>query len=266
MSKYLSSVTLVCVMLMALSSCGGRQGGSDADRTESVEAKALLQGVWVDSETDNVLFKMRGDSVFYADSTSMPAYFKVIDDTLYIGSSARYHIERQSEHLIWIRGLDGELMKLNKTDEEEEGDFEPQEVQVLTLTDVMKKDTVVFWEGERYHLYVAVNPTKYKVTRRTLNEDGLDVDNVYYDNIIHLSIFQGSRRLFSSDFRKQQYEKMVPAQFFVESILNDMDYSKTDANGFHLYLSICKPGDASCYQLEHLVSFDGKLTIKQPRH
>lgn len=265
MRNRLSVVVVLFVLLLSLGSCSGCQGGAD-ERPESQEAKALLQGVWVDEETDNVVFKMQGDSVFYADSTSMPAYFKVIDDTLYIGSSSRYHIERHSEHLIWFRGSDGDLIKLIKQDERTQDDFQPQPAQVLTVTEVLKKDTVVIWEGQRYHLYIAINPTKYKVTRHTLNEDGLDVENVYYDNIIHLSIFQGARQLFSRDFRKPQYQKLVPAQFFSESVINDMDYLRTDAQGFHLDLSICKPGDASCYLLEHIVSFDGHLTTKQQAH
>jgi hypothetical protein len=256
------SVVVLCVLLLTMDSCSGRKSGAD-ERPESKEAKALLQGVWVDTETDNIVFKMQGDSVFYPDSTSMPAYFKVIDDTLYIGSSSRYHIERQSEHFIWFQSNDGDLMKLNKLDEQSQEDFEPQPAQVLMVTEVTKKDTVVFWEGQRYHLYVAINPTKYKVTRHTLNEDGLDVENVYYDNIIHLSVFKGSQQLYSRDFRKQQYEKLVPAQFYNESVISDMVYSKTDAQGFHLDLSICRPGDASCYMLEHVVSFDGQLTTKK---
>ena len=264
MRPVLSVVIVLCVLLLSLSGCGSRQGGS-IERPENKEAKALLQGVWMDAETDNVVCKMEGDSVFYSDSTSVTAYFKVVDDTLYIGRTARYHIERQSEHLIWFQSPDGDLIKLYKVEEEVADDYEPQKAQVLSLTDVEKKDTVVFWGGERYHLYIAINPTKYKVSRRTVNEDGLEVENVYYDNVIHLSIFQGSRQLFSRDYRKQQYEKQVPSQFFNESILNDMDLMKTDASGFHLYLSICKPGDASCYQLEHIVSFNGQLTIKQPR-
>lgn len=262
MRNRLSIVIVLFVLLLSLGSCSGCQRGTD-ERPESQEAKALLQGVWVNEETDNVVFKMQGDSVFYADSTSMPAYFKVIDDTLYIGSTSRYHIERQSEHLIWFQGSDGDLIKLIKQDELTQDDFQPQPAQVLKVTEVLKKDTVVVWEGQRYHLYIAINPTKYKVTRHTLNEDGLDVENVYYDNIIHLSIFQGARQLFSRDFRKPQYEKFVPAQFFSESVINDMEYARTDAQGFHLDLSICKPGDASCYLLEHIVSFDGHLTTKQ---
>ena len=130
------------------------------------------------------------------------------------------------------------------------------------LTDVLKKDTVVNYNGNRYHLYVAINPTKYKVVRHTLNEDGLDVENVYYDNIIHLSIFQGDRQLFSRDFRKQQYQQRVPAQFFDQAVLNNMEYSGADEKGLHFNVSLCTPGDASCYLLEHVVSLDGQLTTE----
>lgn len=252
------STVSLCAVLMLLVGCGQRNGHAD-ELSESSEAKALLQGVWIDEETENVVFKLQGDSVYYADSTSMPAYFKVVGDTLYVGTSGRYHIEKHTEHVLWFKSQDGELVKLNKDDDNKEEFVRPQ-TQILTLTEVLKKDTVVFWEGERYHLYIAVNPTKYKVSRHTLNEDGLDVENIYYDNIIHLSIFQGSQQLYSSDLRKQHYEKLVPAQFFANSVVNDMDYYKTDAQGFHLNLSLCTPGDATCYLIEHVVSFKGKLT------
>lgn len=239
-------------------------GQKTADQLpESQEAKQLLQGIWSDEETENLVFQMRGDSVYYPDSTSMPAYFRVYDDTLYIGSSARYHIEKHTEHLLWFKGGDGELVKLVKDDgEEEQETFEKNKAQILSLTDVLKKDTVVNYNGNRYHLYVAINPTKYKVVRHTLNEDGLDVENVYYDNIIHLSIFQGDHQLFSRDFRKQQYQQCVPAQFFDQAVLNNMEYSSADEKGLHFNVSLCTPGDASCYLIEHVVSLDGQLSTE----
>ncbi len=239
-------------------------GQKTADQLpESQEAKQLLQGIWSDEETENLVFQMRGDSVYYPDSTSMPAYFRVYDDTLYIGSSARYHIEKHTEHLLWFKGGDGELVKLVKDDgEEEQETFEKNKTQILSLTDVLKKDTVVRYNGNRYHLYVAINPTKYKVVRHTLNEDGLDVENVYYDNIIHLSIFQGAHQLFSRDFRKQQYQQHVPAQFYDQAVLNNMEYSSADEKGLHFNVSLCTPGDASCYLIEHVVSLDGQLSTE----
>lgn len=254
---------ITCVLLIAALVGCGQKGGLAGQAPESREAKQLLQGIWSEEDTENIVFQMRGDSVYYPDSTSMPAYFRVYDDTLYIGSTARYHIEKHTEHLLWFKGSDGELVKLVKDNGDAEKEvFEHNKAQILSLTDVLKKDTVVSYEGNRYHLYIAVNPTKYKVVRHTLNEDGLDVENVYYDNIIHLSIFQGTRQLFSRDFRKQQYQQRVPAQFFEQAVLNNMEYASTDAKGFHFNVSLCTPGAASCYLIEHVVSPDGQLTTE----
>ena len=101
---------IVCVFVLAvLVGCGQRAG--DANLPESQEAKQLLQGMWCDKETESVVFLMKGDSVYYPDSTSMPAYFRVYADTLYIGSSARYHIKKHTEHLLWFTSGDGELVK-----------------------------------------------------------------------------------------------------------------------------------------------------------
>ena len=249
----------VCV-LAVLVACGQRSG--DAGLKESKEAKQLLQGVWSDEDAESVVFQMRGDSVYYPDETSVPAYFRVYNDTLYIGSSARYHIEKHTEHVLWFKSASGELVKLVKGDEDDKELFKQSKTQILTLAEVLKKDTVVNYEGERYHLYIAVNPTKYKVVRHTINDDGLDVENVYYDNIIHLSIFKGAQQLFSRDFRKQQYQQRVPAQFYQQAVLNNMEYESTDSKGFHVNVSVCTPGDASCYLIEHVISFDGQVTTQ----
>ena len=254
---------ITCVLMLAvIVGCGQRAG--EANLPESEEAKQLLQGVWSDEEAESVVFMMKGDSVYYPDSTNMPAYFRVYDDTLYIGSTARYHIEKHTEHLLWFKGGDGELVKLvrDSDDADKKEVFVQDKTQILSLTDVLKKDTVVSYDGKRYHLYIAVNPTKYKVSRHTINEDGLEVENVYYDNIIHLSIFNGATQLFSRDFRKQQYQQRVPPQFFEQAVLNNMEYSSIDEKGIHMNVSVCTPGDASCYLIEHVISFDGQLTTE----
>jgi len=205
---------------------------------------------------------MQGDSVYYPDSTSLTAYFKVVGDTLYMGTTG-YFIEKQSEHLLWFRNPSGEQMKLVKTEEEEQEEvFEEKHAQTLSVTEVVKRDTVVFYNGNRYHLYVAINPTKYKVQLPTVNEDGLDVENAYYDNIIHLSVFTGTTQLFSRDFRKQQYARRVPEHFLSQAVLSNMEYVRADHDGLHVNVSLCTPGNASCYLIEHIVSYQGVLSTK----
>ena len=261
MKRY--KITLLLLLaLMVLWGCGSRSSNAD-DRKESRKAKQLLQGVWSDEDTETVVFKMQGDSVYYPDSTAITSYFRVLDDTLYIGTSARYAIVKHTEHLLWFKGLTGEIVKLVKDNPNaEEVDFEHDKPEILSLTEVLKRDTVVSYDGNRYHLYIAVNPTRYKVVRTTTNDDGLEVENEYYDNIIHLSIFRGSDQIFSSDFKKQQYQQKVDARFLTQSILNNMEYDHVDAQGFHLNVSLCAPDEASCYLIENIISFDGKLSTK----
>ena len=174
-----------------------RQGSAPA---ESKEAKQMLQGVWMDSEGGDVSFRVKGDTIFYSDTTSMPAYFRIIGDSLVLGSGTSYGIVKQSPNVFWFTNQNGDIVKLQKSDDPvDELEFVHDQPQVLTYTQQVKKDSVVTYNGERYHWYIAINPTKYKVVNHTYNDDGLEVENVYYDNIMHISVFHGAHQIFSRD-------------------------------------------------------------------
>lgn len=246
-----------------MSSCMNKQ----TPKMESREAKALLQGTWQDIETEDVMFTMLGDTVYYADSTSLPARFWVVDDTLYMGNRAGYLIEKHTAHILWFRNQSGELVKLEKV-VADDGDELPKEqllqpkTTIQTLTEVLKRDTVVFKDGKRYHCYIAINPTRYKVIHQTVNEDGLSVDEVYYDNIIHISVFQGTAQLFSRDMHKSDYAKQVDGSILEKAILNDMNFLKVDDAGFHFVASLCMPNGASCYLVENIINEKGAIHLR----
>ena len=154
-------------------------------------------------------------------------------------------------------------MRLVRSEEAEDSlAFTSQSPEILTLTEVVKVDSVVNYGGQRYHWYIAFNPTKYQVIKTTYNSEGVGVDNVYYDNIVHLSIYQGNNCLFSRDIRKQLYLSDVPQSFLDQAILANMQYDRVDAFGFHFNATLCIPDGSSCYLVETLVSFDGQLTMK----
>lgn len=245
-----------------LSGCnGGKEKFSD--RPESLKAKELMQGVWIDEESEEVFFQMKGDSVYFPDSVSQTAYFKVVEDSLYIGAAAGYHIEKQTEHLLWFKSQNGETVRLEKANEEDSDvDFESPKPQVQTLTEVLKRDSVVFVNGQRYHWYIDINPTKYKVHKTTYNEDGMQVDQVYYDNIVHIGLFQGSQQLYSSDLRKNVYQNRVPKDFLEQAILNNMEFDHADDDGFHFHATLCLPDAASCYVVETVITTKGQMTTK----
>lgn len=240
---------------------GPQQRVSTVTEEESKEAKKLLQGVWVDQDTEEVSFRAIGDTIFYPDTISQPTYFKIVGDSLMLSSvGAKYAIVKQAEHLFWFKNQNGDVVKLVKSDDPALAlNFVRSKAQVLTYTEVVKTDSVTFYEGNRYHWYLAINPTKYKVHVTTYNDDGVQMDNVYYDNIMHISLFKGAQKLFSSDFRKQQYQQ-IPPDFLSNAILSNMEYTRTDASGIHFVATVCVPDGASCYKVENVISFDGKLS------
>lgn len=256
-------IAQVLVVTLLLAACRhSNEGGSQA-ATEDGYAKEMLQGIWIESETEEVSFRVKGDSVFFPDSTSQPAYFKIVADSFLLGD-ASYHIEKQSAHTFWFLNRNGDLVKLEKSEDPvDEHDFQLQaKPHPITLGEKVKRDSVVTLGCQRYHWYVTVNPTRYKVQRTSYNDDGVAVENVYYDNIINITLFQGSKRLFSRDFRKQMYAQYVPDEFLTQSVLGDMYFDHIDTRGFFFNATLCIPDGASCYLIETLIGFTGEVKCK----
>jgi len=250
------------MLLVTIASCKRNSDVAVISTSEDRQAKELLQGVWIEDETEEISFRVKGDSIFFPDSTSLPAYFRIVADSFYLGG-ASYLIEKQSPHLFWFRNQTGDVVKLSKSDDpDDELDFQRQPAMPITLNEVVKTDSVVMFGGQRYHWYVAVNPTRYKVQKTSYNDDGVGVENVYYDNIINISLFKGAEKLFSRDFRKQMYIKNVPPRFLDQAILGNMQFDHIDARGFHFNATLCIPDGASCYLIETLISFNGEVVYK----
>lgn len=253
---------LIVLVLCATLSCQRKNGQSAVSKAESREAKQLLQGVWLDAESEEVSFRAKGDTLYYPDPAMLPAAFRIVDDSLHIGSRS-YHIVKQAEHLFWFVNQNGDVVKLVKSSNPADLQaFQHRKLEVLSVQQVLKSDSVVMFGGERYHWYIAVNPTKYRVTKTTYTDDGVGVENVYYDNIIHISLFQGARQLFSRDFKKRDYEAYVPSSFLSQAVLGNMQYDGVDDSGFRFNATLCIPDEASCYLVGTTISRDGKLTLK----
>jgi hypothetical protein len=95
-----------------------------------------------------------------------------------------------------------------------------------------------------------------------MSDEGLGVDNVYYDNIIHICVFEGKRKLFSKDITKDMFSGVVPDEFLQSAVLSDMDFGGVDAKGYRYQATICIPDGASCYLVNITVGKDGSLDYK----
>ena len=252
------------LLVLMLAACERKSSVARVSTAESRQAKSLMQGVWVDDETDEVSFMAKGDTIFFTDSTSMPAYFRIVNDSLELGS-LHYPVVKQSAQVFWFRNQTGDLVKLHKSDDPLDAQtFIHTTPHAITLVnnERQKRDSVVIYGGQRYHWYIAISPTRYRVTKASYNDDGVVVENVYYDNIIHISIYKGADKLYSCDFKKQMYRQHVPETFLNNALLGNMQFSSIDERGFHFDATICVPDGATCYMVSTDIDFKGQLTTK----
>ena len=224
----------------------------------------MLQGVWM-NEDEVVAMRVAGDTISYSDSTMAPAYFAVISDSLVIrgATETRYEIVKQTEHLFEFRNHVGDIVKLMKSDNPGDAEaFTKQAAPRINQNQLIKRDTVAVVADRKYHVYVQVNPSTYKVIRSTYNQEGMMVDNIYYDNIINVCVYDGGTRLFSRDMRKQDFERHVPENFIRQSILSDITVDAITSEGITLDAALCMPDTPTAYIVKMTVSPKGKLTMK----
>ncbi len=255
---------LLLSLLLGLASCAHRTGSLEAK--ENGEAKKMLQGIWLnDDDEDDVAFRVQGDTIYYPDSTSQPVYFYIASDTLVMkgGSVVKYPIVRQTAHIFQFKVQNGDVVRLVKTsDQAFLKQFSQDRPVALNQNTLVKRDTVVVYGEDKFHLYVQVNPTSYKVFKASYNDDGVEVDNVYYDNIINVNIYQGARKVFGRDFRKENFSREVPEAFLSQAILSDIIFKSVDSEGVHLYVVLAMPDSSTSYQVEIVVSRDGRLGME----
>lgn len=234
-------------------------------QNENKEAKGLLQGVWVNGDDGSATMMVKGDTIFYADSTSAPVYFAIIDDSLLLRGSkeVKYAIIKQTENIFQFKNTAGDVIKLKRSfdDEYNSSDFNTSSTPIeINQGQLIKRDSVVTGAGHSYHIYTQVNPTTYKVTRSTYNQDGVSVDNVYYDNIVHIGIFNGASCLFRKDVRKNDLAKYIPKEYIEQGVLSDIFISHIDEAGTHLLASVCIPDTQTGYVVQILVSHSGQVS------
>ena len=256
---------VLSLMVIFSASCGGNKNPNFLElEEEDIAAKELLQGIWLDDETESPLMRVEGDTIYYADVQSTPIAFKIIRDTLYTygNDTTYYKIDKQGEHIFWFHSITDNMIRFHKSEDPNDSlAFVGQEMIIPTYTEVTKRDSVVNYNGNRYRAYVYINPSKMRVVKTIYTEDGISMDNVYYDNVMHICVYEGKKSLFASDITKQMFESVIPADFLMQAILSDTKFVKVDRNGF-LYQAVLSIPESSIYSIANLtVSFSGELAI-----
>lgn len=58
--------TISIVLVIVLTSCNNVKSGETSSK-EDLTAKEMLQGIWIDDETDMPLMRISGDTIYYVD-------------------------------------------------------------------------------------------------------------------------------------------------------------------------------------------------------
>lgn len=247
-----------CLLLPA---CMGGEARQEEQAADTLADTQWLQGVWLDDNTESPVFKIKGDSIYYASQINAPLKYDLKNDTLtiYGVETVHYPLERCQEQALQFRTPVGDMVSLHKSDNDSA--FVALSVTGPEKKEVISKDLAVMYQGKRYRGYVYINPTSIKVIRPSLTEEGLTMDNVYYDNVIHICVYQGKQRLYAKDITRQMFSSVVPDDYLKMSILSDMDFIGVDAEGYHYLATLCIPDGASCYNVELTIDRDDQLSF-----
>ena len=257
--------TILIVLSILLVSCGHKKD-RETSASEDVTAKKMLQGIWVDDDTDIPLMRIKGDTIYYADPQNAPVYFKISKDTLFVDGSVpvAYKIDKHTRYSFWFHSMTEELMKLHRS--ENAGDslaFTGKMEIIPSTSEVIKKDSIVVYKNVRYRGYVYINPSKMKVTKTTYSEEGMSVDNVYYDNIIHICVYEGKKLLYGKDIKKQMFSHLFSADFLDQAVLADMKFMGVNGKGYQ-YQAILNIPESYIFGLVNLtIDSDKKLQMKK---
>lgn len=258
----LFSKVLICISLM--SSCSGQPQKKEEMEKEDLIAKEWLQGTWIDDMTETPLFTAKGDTIYYIDEPAAPVAFKIIEDTLktYGRKVSNYHIKKQGKSFIWIQSFMGDILQLSKAENSQDSLWIPRQTPKEKTDNVISKDNVVHYNNQRFRGYVYINPTNIKVHQPEITEEGLEIENIYYDNIIHICVYEGKNKLFGRDMKKQDFESLIPAEYYQRAILSDMEFGGVNAKGYQYQATLCIPNSASCYLINISITKDGDITYE----
>ena len=261
---YKYTAFIICLFFI---SCTGKQSQNVVVK-ENHEMKAMLQGTWLDEDTETPMICIQGDSLHYMTPGTLPVAFRIIKDSLitYGVGTTSYHIEKQNEYMLWLQSDMGGIIKMNKADDSINSiDFPIQTKETEATKEVIQKDQIVFYNNVRYRGYVYINPSQIKVTRPSYSDEGFKLDNVYYDNVIHSCVYEGKNKLFGKDIYKKDFSETVPEEFLQWAILSDMEFIGVNENGYQYQATVSIPDEITSYIINLSISKEGNIhyTLKE---
>lgn len=243
----------IFLLLLLLSAC--TQSAKDGAPAEDRAAKRLMQGVWANDIEGTNVFEARGDTLYYNDTLAAPVAFHIVADTLYLHThpATAYHITRLTAARLTFTTPDGETLQLTKA----AGHLTTQPRPKLNQRQLVKRDTIV----GQYHAYTQINPTTYKVYRTTTNSDGIGTEAVYYDNIVHIAVYQGARRVYGHNIVKSDFRRLVPEAYIRQAVLSDIAVAGMHGVAVRFVATLAIPDSYTTYRINIDIDSNGHRTL-----
>lgn len=251
------SFSFLLLVLLMLSSCGSVQ--------ENKEAKEMLQGIWYNADTNERSLYVKGDTIYYADRNNAPSYFRIVADSLeiYGANVDRYAIYRQGPHLFCFYNLNDELVKLRKGENLADSARFVYKGRKHTIRDTIARDTTITANGKTYHVAIKIAPNDEEVLKQTYTNDGIQVDNIYFDNTVSLNVRTDEKKIYGDAIKKLLYAKAIPSSFLSQAVFVDLDYNKADKEGLHFNAVFAIPDEKLSYIVDTVITPTGKVVLKQ---
>lgn len=256
-------IIYILVALSALSACRNRDAGYQMSH-EDKQAKEMMQGIWTNGESSDPAMLAKGDSIFYPDSASMPVRFWIYQDTLYLQGQHinGYKITKQAPHLLKFLNQNGDEVRLVKSGDKTLLTFFNYHVYAMNTFDEQSQDTIVRTDLGYFQSKVHVETTSDQVIKSTYNDDGVEVDNMYLDNVALVNLLNHDKLVFSHNFRKQEFQSLISKDFLEKSILRKLYFTHADDKALYYDVIIGIPDASTSYVIELRITPDGKITKK----
>ena len=265
LNKYYNNILLILGILtvtLLLSACGKKNNSTTFN--EDKKAKKTMQGVWADELEGNIIFSVKGDTLYHNDTLSEPAFFYIYQDTLFIKyhNMVKYPIkELTEESLVFIDESGDEIELVKNNTHANNITPTPEEIGAPNQGKVIKKDTIVTFGNKRYHAYKKVNPTSYKVYIQSKTVDGMSVEQIYYDNIVHIALYDGHKKIFGQNITKDEFKGLVPDNYLEQAILSDITIKGANKDGVTFVAILSIPDSNTNYIINIIISPTGKKTV-----
>ena len=258
----------VLILIVALFATGCKQTEKKGWRkAENLEAKNRIQGIWVEENSEAPFMRIINDSITFADRNSRTLHFKIYGDTLYTygADTTNYHIEKHTPFELRLRSITEQLITLHRPEGDVDSAFFFDKRPPLPYhSQRVERDSVVSYNGQRFRAYSYINPSTMKVLRTSYNEEGMSVENVYYDNVMHICVYQGREEFFATDLKKSDFAEKIPEEMLHQSVFKDIKFVAVNSEGFQYKATFNIPETYVYCVVKVTITHDRQLKISEP--